>query len=65
MYTEIAIIIIIYDYKVKFSAAIQRAAQQFRFNAVVEIGPHPALAGPIRFVAHPSPLPILSQALLL
>eukprot|EP00026_Physarum_polycephalum_P000042 Phypoly_transcript_00042.p1 GENE.Phypoly_transcript_00042~~Phypoly_transcript_00042.p1 ORF type:complete len:1769 (+),score=236.41 Phypoly_transcript_00042:758-5308(+) len=33
---------------VKFAAALQRAAQLHKFHAVVEIGPHPALAGPIR-----------------
>jgi hypothetical protein len=34
---------------VKFTNAIQYAAKEFALSSVIEVGPHPALAGPIRY----------------
>lgn len=34
---------------VQFCAALQTASQEFNFHGVVEVGPHPALAGPTRY----------------
>lgn len=35
--------------KVQFSLALQKAVTKVGFHAVIEVGPHPALAGPIRY----------------
>ena len=33
-----------------FATAVQKAAKEIGIDAVIEVGPHPALAGPIRYV---------------